>query len=125
MIETLSLFEPLDDELLTLLRSLPREDWRRATIAGAWTVRDVVAHLLDTPLRRLSFVRDGWPPDVSIRPTGVAAASRRIACTSPAARLWTGVRPACGPGSRASCAGSPVTAGFISRCSRAAATSAA
>ena len=54
-------------ELLTLLRSLSRQDWSRPTIAGAWTVRDVVAHLLDTPLRRLSFVRDGWPPDVDIR----------------------------------------------------------
>jgi hypothetical protein len=42
-------------------------DWQRPTIAGHWTVRDVVAHLLDTPLRRLSFVRDGWPPrDVAI-----------------------------------------------------------
>ena len=67
MIETLSLFEPLDDELLALLRTLSREDWRRPTIAGPWTVRDVVAHLLDTPLRRLSFVRDGWPPEVDIR----------------------------------------------------------
>ena len=67
MIETLSLFEPLDDELLTLLRSLSRQDWDRQTIAGAWTVHDVVAHLLDTPLRRLSIVRDGWAPQVEIR----------------------------------------------------------
>ena len=67
MIDTLHLFEPLDDQLLALLRSLSRQDWSRPTIAGAWTVRDVAAHLLDTPLRRLSFVRDGWPPDVEIR----------------------------------------------------------
>ena len=67
MIDSLSLFEPLDDELLRLLRTLAREDWNRPTIAGAWTVRDVVAHLLDTPLRRLSFVRDGWLPRVEIR----------------------------------------------------------
>ena len=67
MIDTLHLFEPLDDQLLALLRSLSRQDWSRQTIAGAWTVRDVAAHLLDTPLRRLSFVRDGWPPDVEIR----------------------------------------------------------
>jgi uncharacterized protein (TIGR03083 family) len=31
-------------------------------MAGAWRVRDVVAHLLDTALRRLSFHRDGWMP---------------------------------------------------------------
>jgi uncharacterized protein (TIGR03083 family) len=67
MIETLHLFEPLDAALLALLRSLSREDWRRPTIAGQWTVRDVVAHLLDTPLRRLSFVRDGWAPAIDIR----------------------------------------------------------
>jgi len=62
MIHTIDLFEPLDGLLVDLLRSLSRADWSRPTIAGAWTVRDVVAHLLDTPLRRLSFVRDGWPP---------------------------------------------------------------
>ena len=68
MIATLHLFEELDGLLLTLLASLSDEDWQRPTIAGHWSVRDVVAHLLDTPLRRLSFVRDGWPPrDVSIR----------------------------------------------------------
>jgi uncharacterized protein (TIGR03083 family) len=61
VIHTIDLFEPLDGLLLDLLRSLSRADWSRPTIAGAWTVRDVVAHLLDTPLRRLSFVRDGWP----------------------------------------------------------------
>lgn len=62
MIHTLHLFEELDDLLLTLLAALPDEAWHRRTIAGGWNVRDVVAHLLDTPLRRLSFVRDGWPP---------------------------------------------------------------
>src|SRR5918993_1932051 len=67
MIETLQLFEPLDAALLDLLRSLSPEDWHRPTIAGEWRVRDVVAHLLDTPLRRLSFVRDGWAPNVVIR----------------------------------------------------------
>ena len=67
MIHTLHLFEELDDQLLTLLTALPDEGWALPTVAGSWTVRDVVAHLLDTPLRRLSFVRDGWPPrDVRI-----------------------------------------------------------
>ncbi|HTV02359.1 MAG TPA: maleylpyruvate isomerase N-terminal domain-containing protein [Luteitalea sp.] len=62
MIHTLHLFEELDDQLLALLTALPDDAWTLPTVAGAWTVRDVVAHLLDTPLRRLSFVRDGWPP---------------------------------------------------------------
>jgi hypothetical protein len=62
MIHTLHLFEELDDLLLALLAALPDEAWHRRTVAGRWNVRDVVAHLLDTALRRLSFVRDGWPP---------------------------------------------------------------
>ena len=62
MIHTLHLFEELDDLLLALLAALPDEAWHRPTIAGHWTVHEVAAHLLDTPLRRLSFVRDGWPP---------------------------------------------------------------
>jgi hypothetical protein len=48
--------------LVTLLRGLPSESWNRSTVAGAWVVRDVVAHLLDSTLRRLSFHRDGMTP---------------------------------------------------------------
>jgi uncharacterized protein (TIGR03083 family) len=47
---------------VTLLRGLPVELWERPTVAGAWVVRDIVAHLLDTTLRRLSFHRDGMRP---------------------------------------------------------------
>jgi uncharacterized protein (TIGR03083 family) len=36
--------------------------WERPTVASSWVVRDVVAHLLDTTLRRLSFHRDGMTP---------------------------------------------------------------
>jgi hypothetical protein len=68
VIATIHLFEEVDALLLDLLVALAPGDWNRSTIAGSWTVRDVVAHLLDTPLRRLSIVRDGWPPrDVTIR----------------------------------------------------------
>ena len=38
--------------LLDLLRSLARADWDLPTLAPAWKVRDVAAHLLDTPLRK-------------------------------------------------------------------------
>ena len=56
------MFRPVSGRLVALLRGLPPEDWRRPTIAGAWRVCDVVAHLLDTTLRRLSFHRDRLPP---------------------------------------------------------------
>lgn len=44
---------------MTLLGALKPEQWERQTIARAWRVRDVAAHLLDTQLRRLSLQRDG------------------------------------------------------------------
>ena len=52
------LLRRVDGALVDLLRALPAEDWDRPTIAGNWRVRDVVAHLLDTALRKLSMVRD-------------------------------------------------------------------
>lgn len=61
-VDTRALFRPVSTELVTLLRGLAREDWVRPTVAGAWVVRDVVAHLLDSTLRRLSFHRDGMTP---------------------------------------------------------------
>ena len=45
-----------------MLRTLPADAWARPTVAGAWRVRDVLAHLVDVTARRLSFHRDGHPP---------------------------------------------------------------
>jgi uncharacterized protein (TIGR03083 family) len=61
-LQTAHLFLPLHEELLGLLRSLTQEEWERPTAAAGWSVRDMVAHLLDTDLRRLSFQRDGLAP---------------------------------------------------------------
>lgn len=64
------LFRPLAGELLTLLRSLAHIDWTRPTSAGTWQVRDVVAHLIDGSLRRVSAERDQHaapPPATPIR----------------------------------------------------------
>ena len=62
VIDTRPLFRPLGRDIVGVIRSLKPDDWTRPTLAGAWRVRDVVAHLLDTALRRLSFHRDGAPP---------------------------------------------------------------
>jgi uncharacterized protein (TIGR03083 family) len=74
MIETAHLFAPLNDDLVTLLRALSDDDWRKPTVAGAWTVRDVAAHLLDTSIRRLAMHRDAYepplPPDAFARGIG-------------------------------------------------------
>jgi uncharacterized protein (TIGR03083 family) len=56
---TADLFAGLNEELIALLRDLSPADWERPTVAGAWRVRDVAAHLLDVMLRRISAARDG------------------------------------------------------------------
>ena len=71
-IDTRLLFAPLHQELLMMLRTLAPEDWQRQTRAPQWRVGDVVAHLLDTAIRRLSRGRDGHrapPPDREIATT--------------------------------------------------------
>jgi len=60
--DTRPFFRPVAAELVALLRELPPDAWDVPTIAGTWRVRDVVAHLLDVGLRRLSFHRDRHPP---------------------------------------------------------------
>jgi uncharacterized protein (TIGR03083 family) len=61
-LDTRPLFRPLDRELARLLAGQPTAAWDTRTVAGDWTVRDVVAHLADTALRRVSAQRDGYLP---------------------------------------------------------------
>lgn len=50
----------LNEQLLTLLKSLSAEEWQAQTVASQWKVKDVVAHLLDGNIRILSMLRDGY-----------------------------------------------------------------
>lgn len=52
------LFPGLHAELMGVLRGLDESDWDRPTVCALWSVKDIVAHLLDSALRRLSFGRD-------------------------------------------------------------------
>ena len=62
--DTRALFRPVSRELVSLLHGLEPAQWDARTVAGLWLVRDVVAHLADGALRRLSFDRDRLtPPD--------------------------------------------------------------
>ncbi|HLK35014.1 MAG TPA: maleylpyruvate isomerase N-terminal domain-containing protein [Terriglobales bacterium] len=54
------LLRKVDAKLIELLGSLTPPEWDLQTLAPAWKVRDVAAHLLDTTLRKLSLVRDSW-----------------------------------------------------------------
>ena len=60
---TAHLFPKLDAMLLELLRSLTPEDWEKQTVSPKWKVKEVAAHLLDTPLRGVSIARDGYLPE--------------------------------------------------------------
>src|SRR5512141_2467960 len=71
-VDVVPLFLPLHEELVRLLSGLSAADWERPTVAGAWRVRDVAAHLLDTDLRRISWQRDGWTLPVEAPITGWA-----------------------------------------------------
>ena len=66
-IDTRHLFRPVSSGLVTLLRALPAGHWDLPTIAGHWLVRDIVAHLLDSTLRRLAFHRDRMTPPAPAR----------------------------------------------------------
>lgn len=48
----------LDRLLIELLKDLSSADWSKPTLAGKWTVKDIVAHLLDGSMRGLSMLRD-------------------------------------------------------------------
>lgn len=63
IIETVSLFPELNARLIELLKGLSADEWHHTTNFPAWRVRDIVAHLLDTSIRRLSFQRDGYSPE--------------------------------------------------------------
>jgi uncharacterized protein (TIGR03083 family) len=66
--DTRRFFRPVATELTVLLRSLPAEAWDRPTVAGTWRVRDVIAHLVDVSVRRLSLHRDRHAPPAPPQP---------------------------------------------------------
>lgn len=59
--DTRHLFRPTGESLIALLRDLPADAWTHAAV-GSWQVRDVVAHLTDIGMRRVSFHRDRHEP---------------------------------------------------------------
>lgn len=59
-IETKHLFPQLTKELLELLRSLNESDWLKPSPIEGRTVKDLVSHIIDGSLRKLSIQRDGF-----------------------------------------------------------------
>ncbi len=58
IVDTRDAFRPLSLEIVETLGAMAAGDWERPTMAPQWRVRDVVAHMIDTALRRLSLQRD-------------------------------------------------------------------
>jgi hypothetical protein len=59
-VDVAHLMPVLDDKLIELLNSLSEAEWNTQTIAKRRTVKDVAAQLLDTNIRLLSVLRDGY-----------------------------------------------------------------
>lgn len=57
-LDAIPIFEKTQHELISLLKSLSTDEWEYSTSSSKWNVKDVVAHLLDGDLRRLSLHRD-------------------------------------------------------------------
>ena len=62
IIEVRHLFPELYSELIELLQNLSIDEWNYPTSSSKWNVKDIVAHLIDTDLRRISFQRDHLIP---------------------------------------------------------------
>lgn len=57
-INAIPLFKDVQEELIALLKDLSDQEWQSKTWSSRWNVKDVVAHLLDGDIRRLSLHRD-------------------------------------------------------------------
>ena len=58
IIDTRRIFGEVTEKLLHLLNSLTDEQWNNSTCYPDWKVKDIVAHLLQTGISRLSIQRD-------------------------------------------------------------------
>jgi hypothetical protein len=65
-IETVHLFPKLTNELLNLLQDLDESDWLKATPIPGRTVKDLVSHMIDGALRKMSIHRDGFADQSNI-----------------------------------------------------------
>src|SRR5262245_24181888 len=57
------LLPEVTSRLVLMLPSLSPDEWQLPTVSSRRTVNDIVSHLLDGSLRRLSMQRDGYRLD--------------------------------------------------------------
>ncbi len=68
IIDVRNLFPELYSEFIKLLESLLDSEWYLPTSSSKWNVKDIVAHLVELDLRRLSFHRDNLTPSSPATP---------------------------------------------------------
>src|SRR3954468_11023604 len=78
-------YAKVEQRLVALLRGLSAEEWTRQTLAPKWQVRDVAAHLLDTHLRQLSMLRDGY---YGVNPGDVGSYDKLLGFLNELNRQW-------------------------------------
>jgi len=61
MIDTRYLFQELTSLFISDMEKVPFTDWKTRTCYPTWTVKDIIAHLIQTSLGRLSKQRDHYP----------------------------------------------------------------
>lgn len=54
------LIKEIDDQLLEILKNVPKDDWNKKTNYPNWKVRDIFSHIIDTSIRKLSNQRDHY-----------------------------------------------------------------
>ena len=60
MIKTINLFPIIDKSLMKLISEMEQADWNRKTNFPNWKVKDIIVHLLDISIRKLSSQRDQY-----------------------------------------------------------------
>lgn len=88
IIDTRFLLKEITESLISLLYSLKTEEWDSATCYPNWTVKDIVAHLFQTGVNRLSRQRDLYPSNEKPIPITFASLSDLINQSN---NQWTGL----------------------------------
>lgn len=77
-IETLPIFEDLNQELIYFLADLSPDEWQQPTLVDGYTVKDVTSQIVFASLRRISFQRDHFfsneglsNPSTSVQPNNI------------------------------------------------------
>ena len=72
------LFRPLSNDFIELVRSFDPEMWNRPTCYPTWRVREIVSHLVQTALTRISIERDRFLPTATIESVSFSGLSDHI-----------------------------------------------